>query len=86
MGCSANLISTCYTSSNLTFTATENSLTYHLAYFSNGFGAVTGYRTGNLETLTNNTPSPQSEVPVPATAALLALGLLGLAAARRKQA
>jgi hypothetical protein len=82
--CDPTLTATCSTTSNITYTSTTSGYTYHLVFYSTAAGEGSAFKTGDTLTLTNQTQT--SEVPVPTTAALLGLGLLGLGAARRKQA
>jgi PEP-CTERM motif len=80
--CSANNATSCTTTlSDYTVTTAG---TYYLVYFSNASNPGDGFKTGSngSTTVTN----PPTNVPVPASVALLGLGLIGIAAARRKQA
>lgn len=82
--CVPTVNATCSTTNNITYTSTTSGYTYHLVFYSTAVEEGSAFQTGGTVTLTN--PTPTSEMPVPATAALLGLGLLGLGAARRKQA
>jgi PEP-CTERM motif len=64
------------------YTATMAGM-YYLVYFSNAATRGDGFKTDKPRTTFNQ---PPTNVPVPASVALLGLGLIGIAAARRKQA
>jgi hypothetical protein len=82
MTCKADNKTSCSTTGNITYTATQAALNYYLVFYSDANNAGDAFKTADGK-LTD--PPPPSDVPVPGTAALLGLGLVGIGAVRRKR-